>query len=136
MVHDIYMIISMILAGLLSAMYIWVDKINDISISLNDVYMIILMTGWMLLFMSIFKIGDSGILGIILIIIGLFFIRSQKGITEKQYYKGMIPHHSMAIHMTKKLLKNRENISNDKMQFFKNIIITQEKEIEQMKLWL
>jgi membrane-bound ClpP family serine protease len=117
-------------------MYIWSDKIDDIRISFNDVYMIILMTGWMLLFMNIFKIGNSAILGIILIILGLFFIRSQTGITEKQYYRGMIPHHSMAIHMTKKLLQNNQNIDKDKISFLKNIISTQEKEIKQMKSWL
>ncbi len=126
----------MILSGLLSSMYIWSDKIDDIRISLNDVYMIILMTGWMLLFMNIFKIGNSAILGVILIILGLFFIRSQTGITEKQYYRGMIPHHSMAIHMTKKLLQNNQNIGKDKISFLKNIISTQEKEIKQMKTWL
>lgn len=126
----------MILSGLLSSMYIWSDKIDDIRISFNDVYMIILMTGWMLLFMNIFKIGNSAILGIILIILGLFFIRSQTGITEKQYYRGMIPHHSMAIHMTKKLLQNNQNIDKDKISFLKNIISTQEKEIKQMKSWL
>jgi len=130
------MIICMILSGLLSSMYIWSDKIDDIRISFNDVYMIILMTGWMLLFMNIFKIGNSAILGIILIILGLFFIRSQTGITEKQYYRGMIPHHSMAIHMTKKLLQNNQNIDKDKISFLKNIISTQEKEIKQMKSWL
>jgi hypothetical protein len=134
--HDTQMIICMILSGLLSSMYIWSDKIDDIRISLNDVYMIILMTGWMLLFMNIFKIGNSAILGVILIILGLFFIRSQTGITEKQYYRGMIPHHSMAIHMTKKLLQNNQNIGKDKISFLKNIISTQEKEIKQMKTWL
>ena len=134
--HDTQMIICMILSGLLSSMYIWSDKIDDIRISFNDVYMIILMTGWMLLFMNIFKIGNSAILGIILIILGLFFIRSQTGITEKQYYRGMIPHHSMAIHMTKKLLQNNQNIDKDKISFLKNIISTQEKEIKQMKSWL
>ena len=41
----------------------------------------------------------------------------------------MIHHHSMAIHMSKKLLKKKNNIPN----FLKNIIITQENEIVIMK---
>jgi uncharacterized protein (DUF305 family) len=41
----------------------------------------------------------------------------------------MIPHHSMAIHMSKKLLENNNNIS----PFLENIIKTQEKEITFLK---
>jgi len=37
----------------------------------------------------------------------------------------MIPHHSMAVHMSKKLLEKENNIS----PFVKNIIETQEDEI-------
>jgi uncharacterized protein (DUF305 family) len=42
---------------------------------------------------------------------------------------GMIPHHSMAVHMSKKLLEKENNIGD----FLKNIINTQEKEITFMK---
>ena len=42
-----------------------------------------------------------------------------------QYKLGMIPHHSMAIHMSKKLLEKNNNIS----PFLQNIIKTQENEI-------
>jgi uncharacterized protein (DUF305 family) len=41
----------------------------------------------------------------------------------------MIPHHSMAVHMSKKLLKKENNISS----FVKNIIKTQENEIMFLK---
>jgi uncharacterized protein (DUF305 family) len=41
----------------------------------------------------------------------------------------MIPHHSMAIHMSKKLLKKQNNVK----PFLENIIDTQEKEIDYMK---
>jgi uncharacterized protein (DUF305 family) len=37
----------------------------------------------------------------------------------------MIPHHSMAVHMSKKILEKKNNISS----FVKNIIKTQENEI-------
>ena len=45
----------MIIAGLLSTMNIWVDKYQDIRYSMNDVYMILLMAGWMLFFMGLFR---------------------------------------------------------------------------------
>lgn len=125
------MIFIMILSGLLSTMNIWTDKYSDMNISLNDIYMIALMTGWMLLFMSIndkqYKIS---FIGVCIIIISIICIRTQFMITEKQYIRGMIPHHSMAVHMSKKLLNKKNNMS----EFLKNIVDTQEKEIEYMKL--
>ena len=56
----------------------------------------------------------------------LYFIRTQFIITEKQYKLGMIPHYSMAIHMSKKLLEKKNNKIK---KFIKNIIKTQENEI-------
>jgi uncharacterized protein (DUF305 family) len=46
-----------------------------------------------------------------------------------QYKLGMIPHHSMAVHMSKKILEKKNNIT----QFVKNIIKTQEDEISFLK---
>ena len=45
--HYGVMFIIMIVSGLLSTMNVWVDKIEDIRFSLNDLYMTLLMTGWM-----------------------------------------------------------------------------------------
>ena len=50
-------------------------------------------------------------------------------INETQYKMGMIPHHSMAIHMSKKLLDKNNNIK----PFLQEIITTQENEINFMK---
>jgi hypothetical protein len=120
----------MIISGALSTMNIWVDKYSDIRFSLNDVYMILLMTGWMFLFMGAFyKEMNIMLFGIILVITNLWCIRTQFMVTEEQYKLGMIPHHSMAIHMSKKLLEKPNKIHN----FLENLIKTQEKEIEFMK---
>ena len=51
-------------------------------------------------------------------------------VTNEQYILGMIPHHSMAIHISKKLIQNQPPVLN---KFVSNIIITQEEEIEYMK---
>lgn len=116
----------MILAGLLSTMNVWVDKVEHIQFSFNDLYMILLMTGWMFLFMGLYyKEVLITIIGLLLVISNLIFIRTQFMISEEQYKMGMIPHHSMAIHMSKKLLNKNNSISD----FLKNLINTQENEI-------
>lgn len=128
--HYIIMFCIMLLSGMLSTMNIWVDKIDDIRFSINDVYMTLLMTGWMFLFMGLIyqEIGVMCI-GMLLTISNIWFIRNQFLITETQYKLGMIPHHSMAVHMSKKLLEKENNISS----FLQNLINTQEKEIEILK---
>ncbi len=111
-------------------MNVWVDKFDDIKFSINDVYMTLLMSGWMFLFMGLFyKEYKVFFIGLLLIISNIICIRTQFLITETQYKLGMIPHHSMAVHMSKKLLEKENNIS----QFIHNIIKTQENEIAFLK---
>ena len=124
------MFFIMILSGLLSTMNVWVDKYDDIRFSINDVYMILLMSGWMFFFMGlIYQEMYIFIIGLLLVISNIWCIRNQFLITETQYKLGMIPHHSMAIHMSKKLSDKKNNIQ----PFLENIINTQEKEILFMK---
>jgi hypothetical protein len=120
----------MVLSGLLSTMNVWADKLDDIRFSINDIYMTLLMTGWMFLFMGlIYREISVTFVGLSLIIIDIWCIRTQFLINETQYKLGMIPHHSMAIHMSKKILQKENNIS----PFLQNIIKTQENEIEILK---
>ena len=122
----------MIFSGLLSTMNVWVDKWDDVRFSINDVYMTLLMTGWMFLFMGLYY-GESVIvwIGLALVVSNIWCIRNQFLVTTEQYTLGMIPHHSMAILMSKRLLERspRPPIK----EFVSNIITTQEKEIEYMK---
>jgi len=128
--HYTIMFFIMILSGLLSTMNVWVDKYDDIRLGLNDVYMIMLMTGWMFFFMGlVYQHISVFLIGISLVIMNIYFIRSQFLITYTQYKLGMIPHHSMAIHMSKKLLEKENNLKD----FLQNIINTQENEILFMK---
>ena len=69
------------------------------------------------------------IFGLLLVIINIYLIRTQTFVTENQYKLGMIPHHSMAILMSKRLLKKKNNIQ----PFLKNLINTQESEINFLK---
>ncbi len=124
------MFFIMIVSGLLSTMNVWVDKVDDIRFSINDIYMTLLMTGWMFLFMGlIYHNKIVFIFGLILVLTIFWFIRNQFFVSEKQYKLGMIPHHSMAIHMSKKLLDKNNKIKT----FVENIIKTQEDEIEYLK---
>lgn len=50
-----------IASGILSSMYLWSDKFSHVGISINDVYMTGIMTGWMFFFMAFLdkKMDDS-----------------------------------------------------------------------------
>lgn len=120
----------MIVSGLLSTMNVWVDKVEDMRLSVNDAYMILLMSGWMLFFMAAMK-GDVSvsITGLSLAGFMIFCIRTQLFVSENQFLRGMIPHHSMAVHMCKHLKTQKIKI----LPFVEQMMDTQIKEIEYMK---
>jgi hypothetical protein len=123
----------MILSGLLSTMNVWVDKLDDIRFSVNDAYMTLLMTGWMFLFMGlIYREPKVFFIGLLMVIINIWCIRYQILVSETQYKLGMIPHHSMAVHMSRKLLERKNDIHNIS-SLAKSIITNQENEIVFMK---
>jgi hypothetical protein len=124
------MFLIMLVSGALSTMNVWVDKVDDMRFSVNDLYMILLMSGWMLFFMAAMHgdVGDS-ITGLTLAGFMIFCIRTQLFVTETHYLQGMIPHHSMAIHMSKRLKKHPNTIN----PFLEDLINNQEREIDFMK---
>ena len=129
----VVMFFSMVFAGVLSTMNVWADRSADIRFGLNDVYMILLMTGWMFLFTGVFyKNFKTVTMGIILVAGMVTCIRAQIGITGGQYKLGMIPHHSMAVHMSKRYLARGEQ-DEELRNFAKSVIKTQEKEIQFLK---
>lgn len=124
------MAIIMLFAGLLSTMNVWANLVSDIRLSLNDFYMIFLMIGWMLLFMSVYnKDYKVSVISIVIVGFSLLAIRKQLFINERQFLLGMIPHHSMAVLMSKKM----KNKNNDIKELLDNIIESQNKEIDFMK---
>ncbi len=62
-------------------------------------------------------------------------IRKQTFIGEDEFYKGMIQHHDAALFMARRVLK-RNDISSNLRTLANNIILTQTKEINDMKTWL
>lgn len=131
--HEHVMIICMVFAGYASTMNMWIDNIDDFRFSINDFYMVGLMTSWMIFFMGLFTLHVKHCL-LSLPFIVLFFvcIRKQFLVTEIQFLQGMIPHHSMAIMMSKRLSKKPNTIQH----LLDQIIQTQQKEIIIMKNYL
>ena len=69
---------------------------------------------------------------IALILLSYYFIRTQMGVNEKQFLKGMIEHHAMGIAMVNGLEK-REDVSPETQALGKQIYTTQTKEISWME---
>ena len=130
------MIIIMFVAGYLSNMNIFASSINHVRLHLNDLYMVLLMTGWMVLLMTLTDYNhmhDSNtilITTIIFIAIILYLIRTQTFIDDKQFLNGMIPHHSQAILMAQKIKQKTKNPEIIKLA--DNIITSQYNEIQIM----
>ena len=129
-----HMIIASVIAGALSTMNMWAAKSSDTRFHLNDVYMVALMTLWMMLFMGLFDYKHISVIAasLIGIIIISYMIRKQSFIDDSQYVKGMIPHHSMAITMSERIKeKSKDPVIIDMAT---NIIKAQSEEINRMKM--
>ena len=109
--------IMLIISGLLSTKNVWVDSISDIRYSINDLYKILLTSGWMGSLMG-FYYRDNKILsyGLILVIITIICIRTQFLVSENQYILDMIPHNSMTIHMSKERLNKNNKLPKPKQK--------------------
>ena len=146
--NTLTMIIISVVAGLLSTMNVWVVRADDMRLHINDFYMVVLMTSWMILLSSLYMYYGSSIsstnyhihgtdyVSIILfslasICASYYLIRNQTLVNDTQFLKGMIPHHSMAIHMAQRI---ESNTLNPQLKLLAtNIIREQKREIELMK---
>ena len=127
MIHSYaVMFLIMLVTGFLTTMNLAVDSWTDIRWSLNDLYMILTMTGWMLVFMAALN-QDWWIMAaaVVLVAASIWAIRVQLLISTDQYVMGMIPHHSMAVHMSRQLINSPGPLK----EFANQIIKNQENEI-------
>jgi hypothetical protein len=126
------MFLVSMLSALLSSMSVWADKFSDIRLSINDFYMAFLMTGWMFFLEgTLMSHRFYTFFGLALILLSFYAIRAQLFVSVNQYIQGMIPHHSMAIHMSRKLI---ETYGDSVVAGFPGEIIkTQENEIRFLK---
>ncbi len=119
-------------------MYSMVNSFANVYSSLNQVYMAAVMTAPMVIIEVIVMRGmyqnkkknvSILILSAVTLIVFFTFIRQQTAITDKQFLRSMIPHHAGAI-----LMCEEAPLENPKLkELCKNIISSQQAEIEQMK---
>jgi hypothetical protein len=117
--------------------YIMIDTIGDFRISLNNIYMALIMAAPMVIVMllvmhSMFmnkklNVGLHVTFGVVIILL-FFLIRNQVFIGNEQLLRSMTPHHSEAI-----LVCERSAIDDPEIvELCGEIIRTQEEEIAQM----
>jgi len=122
-------------------MFVMANSLVDVYNNLNQFYMAALMSIVMVIIETILmgnktwsnKINYSII--IFCFILSLFFfwsIRQQFFISDKQFLKSMIPHHSGAILMCQKAVLQDSEIKN----LCQNIVVNQRAEIAKMKIIL
>lgn len=114
------------------------NSIENITNSLGKVYLSILMGLYMMILeimmhdhqYDVFSMKYYIIIGC-LIGFFIYLYRAQKFITDKEYLKEMIEHHSMALLTSNKILEKTDDYNVSKLA--KNIIQKQEDEIRDMK---
>ncbi len=130
------MVVSFII--MYAVMFTNVDSTDHIMLSSMRTYMSILMVAPMAISMMLFMWGmyenktlNKVIIGVsVVIFAGTFYMmRNQTGISDIDYMKGMIPHHSSAI-----LTSEKSNLKDpETKKLAEEIIKAQEKEIALMK---
>jgi hypothetical protein len=133
----IKMFIGMFLIQYFISSYIMTNKIENITSSTSKIYMCIIMG----LFMGFLDILLSPkfemnlfVFFSVLIILFIYLYRIQFGIDDKNYIQEMVEHHSMALLTSKNILEKTKNPAI--INFATNIIVTQEKEIDDMRYLL
>lgn len=119
-------------------MYAMVDSFSNVFPNVNQFYMAGLMTMPMVLLELVIMGGMymKKKLNIIIMITGCILgigfyagIRQQAGVGDRQFLKSMIPHHAAAI-----LMGNEASVTDPEIkELIKNIITSQQVEIDQMK---
>lgn len=133
-----FVMLSVSFVIMYSVMYLNVYKLNHIHLSTTRLYMTLLMVSPMAVVMMVMMPGmyqnkkkNHIITGsaIAVFILVLILLRTQTPINDTQFLKAMIPHHSSAI-----LFSKEANITDPEvMELTRQIIESQEEEIEQMK---
>lgn len=121
-----------------AVMFLNVDDVDHIYLSLTRTYMTLLMVAPMAILMLLVmpsmypqKSKNYVIIAgaVFVFIVSLVLLRTQTPVTDAQYMRAMIPHHSSAI-MTS---KNADLKDPELKKLAQDIIVSQQKEITQMK---
>jgi uncharacterized protein (DUF305 family) len=121
-----------------AVMYLNVDRFDHIYLNMTRFYMTVLMICPMaLLMLAMMRMMYTDkrlnmiitVCSVVIFILALAGVRTQAGIGDVQYMKGMIPHHSIAI-----LTSKHADIKDPEVRKLADgIIAAQEKEIAEMK---
>ena len=130
------MVVSFII--MYGVMFLNVDKLDHIYLSATRAYMSLLMVTPMaiiMLFMMPMMYENKKLnmiilaISIFVFVLALTFLRTQTFITDSQYMKAMIPHHSSAI-----MVSQEANLKDPQLKkLAEQIIKSQVKEIAEMK---
>ena len=140
---QIIMFIIMVVIGILfNPMNILAYRFSDLYMSLTLFYGGLLMASNMIWAHEIIKYLNIGKINITVLLIGfgmsiaisILLLREQLLVDDKQWLKRMISHHSTALTTSHKIYNKTSDPNIKKLS--KQIIETQEKEIEQMKSML
>ncbi|MBK1896699.1 DUF305 domain-containing protein [Chryseobacterium paridis] len=125
-------------AAMYFIMFSMIDGIQNLIPNINNFYMTLLMVSAMLI-IELLIMKDmyqnrkiNGFIIVFSLAVGIFSwfgIREQIMVDDKEFVKGMIPHHAAAILMSEKTKLTDPEL----IQLQKNILETQAKEIELMK---
>ena len=129
------MFISMFIIQYVFMSYVMTNSPENITNSIGKIYMSTIMGLFMVVagvlmqhkfFINQFLLYSSLLIGCI------YLYKIQFGISEKEYLKEMIEHHSMALLTSQAILKKTKD--NDVLNLAKRIIRTQGKEINEMRI--
>lgn len=132
------MLVSSLIGQIFLMTPIMVNSYNDINNNYGKVYMSIIMVSYMLLINTMindyhYNRISVNLYVILFVLIGImiYVYRNQIGVNDKEYLKGMIEHHSMAILTSKEIIKKSEDYN--VLKIAKSIVQQQEDEINKMR---
>jgi len=131
-------IVNVIIGIALNPMNLLAYRFNDLYLSLTLFYGGLIMASNMIWSHEIIKYIvykkfnlHLFLLGLLLMVLFIYIIRNQLLVTDDQYLRRMISHHSTALTTTHKIIKKTKNKKIKKLA--KDIIDAQEREIKLMK---
>lgn len=134
--HTLSMIPTMILIQVFIMPFVMVNSVEDVYFSMSQGYMGAFMGTAMVVVDGLVWHSLPWWVWILTVAFGVAAVvgfRAQVGIGDREYLRDMIPHHSMAILTSKKRLDSPDNRVT---RLAEEIIITQKREIAQMRFML
>ena len=128
------MFISMFIIQYVFMSYVMTNSVENITNSIGKIYMSTIMGLFMVVagVLMQHKFNIKQIILFVGLLIGCIYLyKIQFGISDKEYLKEMIEHHSMALLTSKAITEKSKD--NDVLKLAQRIIQTQEKEINEMR---